>query len=240
MRQELTGRFFRFIQNFRSLYDTTINGLYAKYVEPFKQRHRDLFDFSLLEAIEKAHWETYHSKLLAYIWERDKHAFVAFLNSIAGINPALIAQVKESVSYRIKTEQKTSAGKFIDLLITDDRNWVIAIENKIDAKVSTHETGELQITHYRKWVTKEFPGFNRCFILLSYKDNTKYLINENKWKHCNYSVLFKSLLSIVHPDRITREYQSAVLSLLCDKDASVDDVSMSLYGINQFRIFEDE
>ena len=64
-RQELTGRFFRFIQNFRSLYDTTINGLYAKYVEPFKQRHRDLFDLSLLEAIEKAHWETYHSKLLA-------------------------------------------------------------------------------------------------------------------------------------------------------------------------------
>lgn len=240
VRQELTGRFFRFIQNFRSLYDTTINGLYAKYVEPFKQRHRDLFDLSLLEAIEKAHWETYHSKLLAYIWGRDRHAFVAFLNSIAGIDPALIAQVKESVSYCIKTEQKTSAGKFIDLFITDDRNWVIAIENKIDAKVSTHETGELQITHYRKWVTKEFIGFNRCFILLSHKNNTKYLINEKEWKHCNYSILFKSLLSIVHPDRIMREYQSAVLSLLCDKDASVDDVSMSLYGINQFRIFEDE
>ena len=156
-RQELTGQFSRFIRDFRSLYDMTINGFYAKYVEPFKQRHRDLFDFSLLEAIGKAHWETYHSKLLAYIWERDKNALVAFLNSITGINPALIAQVKESVSYRIKTEQKTSAGKFIDLLITDDQNWVIAIENKISAKVSTHETGELQITITENGLQKSSP-----------------------------------------------------------------------------------
>lgn len=239
-RQELTERFSQFIRDFRSLYSETINDLYAKYVEPFKQRHRDLFDCSLLEAIEKTHWETYHSKLLAYIWQRDKNALIAFLNSIEEIDPAFIAQVKNSASYRIIMEQQTSAGKFIDLLITDDKHWVIAIENKINARISTHETGELQITHYRKWVTKKFPGFNRCFILLSYKDNMKYLTNEIEWKYCNYSVLFKSLLTIVYPDRITREYQSTVLSLLCDKDASADNVSMSLYGINQFRIFEDE
>lgn len=234
-----TQNFHKFIESFRPLYEQTVQEQYDKLVVPFQQQHRDLFDKSVLEVINKHKEEIFHSDILSHIWKKSKSALLSFLRSIDGVDEDFIAKVADSNKYYVHREWPDK----VDIFIAAEQSWVIAIENKVDSKVHNRAgTDKSQLTHYRKCVEKECPKskFDHCFILLSHRDNTSYLENEPQWKVCSYLTLFKSLLAIENPDRITREYLSALLGLLCDKNLNPDEAKKSLHSIKQFRSLENE
>lgn len=234
-----TQKFHKFIKSFRPLYEQTVDEQYDKIVVPFQQQHRDLFDKSVLEVINKHKEEIFHSNILSHIWEKSKSALLSFLRSIEGVDEDFIAKVANSNKYYVHREWPDK----VDICIAAEQSWIIAIENKVDSKVHNRaRTDKSQLAHYKKCVERECPKpkFDHYFILLSHRDNTSYLENESEWKYCSYLTLFKSLLAIENSDRITREYQSVLLGLLCDKSLNPDEAKKSLHSINQFKFLEDE
>jgi hypothetical protein len=236
--KSLTIEFSNFIESFRPLYDKTVEECFNKIILPFQKQHRDLFTRSLLEVIDRHKRENYHSKILAHIWKQDRKALCTFLNHLK-MDDSFIQKVAKS-QYYISCEKPDR----IDIFITDNRSWAIAIENKVKSIVHNRgHTDKLQLTYYKKCVEKKFPKskYDHCFILLSHRDNTGFLETEQEWRYCTYAVLLKSLLEIENPDRLTREYQSTLLGLLLpNKNLDLKNVQKSLHSINQFRIFEDE
>ncbi len=238
-----TQKFHKFIKSFRPLYEQTVDEQYDKIVVPFQQQHRDLFDKSSLEEIYTLDWERFHSYMLAYIWRNRQSALSSLLGLVKGVGKEFIAKVEASDKIISRTEFPISTKgpqKRIDIVISDNKSWAVIVENKVNARVSLYKDGKSQINHYREGAQKMFPGYDLCFILLSLRENTSYLENESEWKYCSYSTLLKSLLTIDDPDGMTRDHQSAILSLLCNQSLNPDEAKKSLDSINQFRFLEDE
>lgn len=111
---------------------------YQRDIIPFLQSHSYLASDSVLSIIDKEYWETYHSKILAQIWSCSRHETLCrFMRSIGADEIAhLITQSEYKVKVELpltKSRNKTRNGKRIDILITDNKSWVIVIENKINA-----------------------------------------------------------------------------------------------------------
>ena len=109
---------------------------YQRDIIPFLQSHSYLASDSVLSIIDKEYWETYHSKILAQIWNCSRSKILCrFMRSIGADEIAhLITQSEYKVKAELpltKSRNKTRNGKRIDILITDNKSWVIVIENKI-------------------------------------------------------------------------------------------------------------
>lgn len=206
------------IANIRLQYQKVIEA-YQRDIIPFLQSHSYLASDSVLSIIGKEYWETYHSKMLAQIWNCSQSEILCrFMHSIGADE---IAHLITQSEYKVKTElpltksrNKTRNGKRIDILITDNKSWVIVIENKINARVSKHGREDSQLARYRKWVEEKFPApqYKQCFILLSLRNNRCQC--EEGWLYCDYLFLFQILLNCSYRDRLVEEYLTTLYSLL--------------------------
>lgn len=192
---------------------------YQRDIIPFLQSHSYLASDSVLSIIDKEYWETYHSKILAQIWNCSRSEILCrFMRSIGADEIAhLITQSEYKVKVELpltKSRNKTRNGKRIDILITDNKSWVIVIENKINARVSKHGREDSQLARYRKWVEEKYPAsrFKQCFVLLSLRDNRRQC--EKDWIYCNYLTLFQGLLNCGYRDRIVEDYLATLYKLL--------------------------
>ena len=192
---------------------------YQRDIIPFLQSHSYLGSDSVLSIIDKECWETYHSKILAQIWNRSHHEILChFIRSIgANYIAQLILQSEYEIAIELpltKSRNKTRNGKRIDILITDNKSWIIDIENKINAQVSKHGRADSQLACYRKWVEEKYPAsrFKQCFVLLSLRDNRRQC--EKDWIYCDYLTLFQGLLNCGYRDRIIEDYLATLYKLL--------------------------
>ena len=172
-----------------------------------------------MSIIDEECWETYHSKILAQIWNRSHHEILChFIRSIgANYIAQLIPQSEYEIAIELpltKSRNKTRNGKRIDILITDNKSWIIVIENKINAQVSKHGRADSQLACYRKWVEEKYPAsrFKQCFVLLSLRDNRRQC--EKDWIYCDYLTLFQGLLNCGYRDRIIEDYLATLYKLL--------------------------
>lgn len=140
---------------------------------------------------------------------------------IRSIGANYIAQLIPQSEYEIaielpltKSRNKTRNGKRIDILITDNKSWIIVIENKINVQVSKHGRADSQLACYRKWVEEKYPAsrFKQCFVLLSLRDNRRQC--EKDWIYCDYLTLFQGLLNCGYRDRIIEDYLATLYKLL--------------------------
>ena len=192
---------------------------YQRDIIPFLQSHSYLASDSVLSIIDKEYWETYHSKILAQIWNCSRSKILCrFMRSIGADEIAhLITQSEYKVKAELpltKSRNKTRNGKRIDILITDNKSWIIVIENKINAQVSKHGRADSQLACYRKWVEEKYPAsrFKQCFVLLSLRDNRRQC--EKDWIYCDYLTLFQGLLNCGYRDRIIEDYLATLYKLL--------------------------
>ena len=192
---------------------------YQRDIIPFLQSHSYLASDSVLSIIDKECWETYHSKILAQIWNRSHHEILChFIRSIgANYIAQLIPQSEYEIAIELpltKSRNKTRNGKRIDILITDNKSWIIVIENKINARISKHGREDSQLARYRKWVEEKYPAsrFKQCFVLLSLRNNRRQC--EKDWLYCDYLTLFQGLLNCGYRDRIIEDYLATLYKLL--------------------------
>ena len=192
---------------------------YQRDIIPFLQSHSYLASDSVLSIIDKEYWETYHSKMLAQIWNCSRSEILCrFMRSIGADEIAhLITQSEYKVKAELpltKSRKKTRNGTRIDILITDNKSWVIVIENKINARISKHGREDSQLARYRKWVEEKYPAsrFKQCFVLLSLRDNRRQC--EKDWIYCDYLTLFQGLLNCGYRDRIVEDYLATLYKLL--------------------------
>lgn len=217
-RQNLLCQFKDSVAKIRLHYQKVIEA-YQRDIIPFLQSHSYLASDSVLSIIGKEYWETYHSKMLAQIWNCSHSEILCRFMRSNGADE--IAHLITQSEYKVKTElqltksrNKTRNGKRIDILITDNKSWVIVIENKINARVSKHGREDSQLACYRKWVEEKFPApqYKQCFILLSLRNNRCQC--EEGWLYCDYLFLFQILLNCSYRDRLVEEYLTTLYSLL--------------------------
>ena len=135
-------------------------------------------EWTFLETIKVAQWETIMANLLAFYFRPEEEHGLGnlFLSSLlscyeaegpeeAGTGASWLAGELDLPEVSVQTEVVTSNNKRIDILITSSQ-WVIAIEFKIN-----HELDN-PLGDYVAYVEKEFaavPEQNRCYIILSPK-----------------------------------------------------------------------
>ena len=204
VQQNLLYQFKDSVAKIRLHYQRVIE-TYQRDIIPFLQSHSYLASDSVLSIIDKEYWETYHSKILAQIWNCSRSKILCHFMRFIGADE--IAHLITQSEYKVKTElpltksrNKTRNGKRIDILITDNKSWVIVIENKINARVSKHGREDSQLARYRKWVEEKYPAshFKQCFVLLSLRNNRRQC--EKDWIYCDYLTLFQGLLNCGYRD----------------------------------------
>lgn len=240
----LESNFIHSCKILNSLYKTEQNRLKEKYVEPFTKEYSFLEQKSVLQVINKHHWETFHSLILKYLWKNPK-LLCAFVKKVPNIeNRDLILDLIKQGNYiieeehSIKNKKSGKAERFIDLLITDtNKKWLIVIENKIYSDVSKNKNGKgNQLDSYHHYIEKHkaFQTFeNKIYILLSHCDNKKYANAE--WTYIDYYVVFSSMLENIDTNNaILIDYLKTLYQLLFNDREINSDVS--LYSIRKFYI----
>ena len=136
--QNLLHQFKDSVAKIRLQYQKVVE-TYQRDIIPFLQSHSYLGSDSVLSIIDKECWETYHSKILAQIWNRSHHEILChFIRSIgANYIAQLIPQSEYEIAIELpltKSRNKTRNGKRIDILITDNKSWIIVIETLLSTK----------------------------------------------------------------------------------------------------------
>jgi len=196
----------------------------------FRQEYSFLKSKSVLQFIGESHLERHHSKLLEYIWKSNQRIFLDFILSIPQLsnNEQLREWILEG-NYSIGSEIKTTDGKFIDLLITDNKKrFCIVIENKINSAVSRYGNDKLQLDSYYKHVNKKMPkNTEKYFLLLSHRDNKKYTV-KNKWIYTSYYPVFHSITTNISnysvEDDYLKQYAEALFSILFNSEEMWDNI----------------
>lgn len=233
LKEKNTGlRFLPFCENLNPLFIAEQKRINEKYIEPFVKNNSFLKDKSLLEIIKKHDWETFHSLILKYIWENPKY-FQSFISKIENLkNKKNILSSIAQHNYSIQEEHSTNHNKRIDLLIIDySREWLIAIENKINSGV-----GKNQLDNYSRYLdtNKNFKSFtNKIYILLSFRDNSKYVENRN-WLYADYYKVFSSILENNTTDPIIIDYLKTLYLLIFEGRYIGESIGFSLYTANKF------
>lgn len=216
--------------------------VHQTYVMPFQQQYSFLQHGapSFLELLGCSTRETYHSKILAYLWSLNnpygRKAFGAFL-SLAGIDDIDTTRGL----YNIYTEHHTGYAnrddvlnnRRIDLLaVSHTERWVIIIENKVCSRVNTWEDGKqgmTQLKGYQKYCqsNRAFRNYQKYYILLSYNTQNKTCA-EIGWHYVDYHQLFQSLFP--YRDSIqVQQYLITLWSLLVESPNTPSRTSLTAY-----------
>ena len=120
--------------------------------------------------------------------------------------------------FSTKQQRKQSISlRRMDLFIKDEKNkWLIVIENKIDSKIRVEKGSQLDA--YSEFCKRNYPQYNKLYILLSYReDNFKDIENskkESEWLPMNYYSVFNVLLKYAEEDNFIKEYLKILYFLL--------------------------
>lgn len=227
------AKFLQFCENLNPLFVAEQKRINEKYIQPFVKDNSFLKDKSLLEVIEKHDWETFHSLILKYIWENPKY-LQSFISKIKDI-PAkrnIISLIAED-DYSVQEEHSTTNNKRIDLLISDNLGrWLIVIENKINSEVRNN-----QLKNYSRYLdtNKNFEAYTyKVYILLSFRDNHKYITENNDWLYVDYYKVFSSILENKPTDPIIIDYLKTLYLLIFENRHIGEDIMFSLYTARKF------
>ena len=132
------------------------------------------------------------SRILAFYFEpKNEHGFNTLFAE------ALLDAIKHEyifIDNDIKVDTEVYAdGKFLDIVLCNN-DWVICIENKIDAGLY-NELGE-----YKKYIEKNYAQPTKIFIVLYLKEiksEGKEKIKQHQFKQLSYMELFSSIKSKV-------------------------------------------
>ena len=214
--------FSAFIDDLVPFYGTLWDEFYKTRIAGFIEKYPYLNNAGILDVIEKARHETYHSKLLKHAWKctpDGRKRLARFIGSLPDIpnREKLLSGIARD-RYEVETEhvcQRWNKDAFhdkrIDLLIRGN-GWQIVIENKIYSEVTTIKR-HTQLDNYRRYVEKTMPDdYDRTlFILLSHCDNSAYC--GDCWRYTDYSHVFNSLIASP-TDPIIENYLATLFRLL--------------------------
>ena len=218
--------FFIFCKELELLYPTAIKSLSQKYIIPFLEQSPFLTSSSYLQAVlHRERKETDHSLFLKYVLSQCKYGCSILWDfcNIIRCQSEWMNAIKQN-TYTVKSEFSTKRQRKqslslrrMDLLIKDDKNqWLIVIENKIDSKIRVEKGSQLDA--YSEICERDYPQYNKLYILLSYReDNFKDIENSKKgseWLCLNYYSVFNVLLKYAEKDDFIKEYLKILYFLL--------------------------
>ena len=218
--------FFIFCKELELLYPTAIKSLSQKYIIPFLEQFPFLTSPSYLQAVlHRERKETDHSLFLKYVLSQCKCGSSILLDfcNIIGCQSEWINAIKQNTytvesEFSTKQQRKQSISlRRMDLFIKDEKNkWLIVIENKIDSKIRVEKGSQLDA--YSEFCKRNYPQYNKLYILLSYReDNFKDIENskkESEWLPMNYYSVFNVLLKYAEEDNFIKEYLKILYFLL--------------------------
>ena len=208
------------------LYPTAIKSLSQKYIIPFFEQFPFLTSpFYLQAVLHRERKETDHSLFLKYVLSQCKCGSSILLDfcNIIGCQSEWINAIKQNTytvesEFSTKQQRKQSISlRRMDLFINDEKNkWLIVIENKIDSKIRVEKGSQLDA--YSEFCKRNYPQYNKLYILLSYReDNFKDIENskkESEWLPMNYYSVFNVLLKYAEEDDFIKEYLNILYFLL--------------------------
>ena len=218
--------FFIFCKELELLYPTAIKSLSQKYIIPFLEQFPFLTSpFYLQAVLHRERKETDHSLFLKYVLSQCKCGSSILLDfcNIIGCQSEWINAIKQNTytvesEFSTKQQRKQSISlRRMDLFIKDEKNkWLIVIENKIDSKIRVEKGSQLDA--YSEFCKRNYPQYNKLYILLSYReDNFKDIENskkESEWLPMNYYSVFNVLLKYAEEDNFIKEYLKILYFLL--------------------------
>lgn len=239
LHQKYSNKLNSVIEEINILYRKESEYTYEKYIMPFIDKYSFLQTPSILSAINKLQYETFHSLILKKLWnpQNGQQLLSNFISTIDDIPLNEKIKIQEYIlqgNYSIKEEHTIRENKKrIDLLITENsKKWLIIIENKINATISVSKNKTQLQYYYQYGETKLKEYTDRYYILLSHRDNQKDIIAP--WIYATYNNVFLSLIKTIPEKRITQDYLASLFSLLYPNNISQDDIGNSLYMSYQF------
>jgi len=213
--QDKLDRFNKIISDLFVIKDLVIDQR-IKETKVIISQNPEIFRLSTFELMEHNFRENTHSNILRYLFDYNMIGDVAIeiLSKIlTGISSKGADQIVEKLrqkKYSVEREVLTENGR-MDLFFVDETNrFTIVIENKINAKValksseSPEKNQYTQLDEYKNFVDKQFPSFDKLFILLSHRpqenDFPPYII-------ITYNQLSQALFSVLSEDPILSEYK---------------------------------
>lgn len=238
-RQEYSNKLDCITDEINLLYEKESEYAYKEYIKPFTDKYSFLQTPSILKAIKKLEYETFHSLILKELWnpQYGKQLLADFITTIDDISLSDKTKLQEYIlqgDYFIEEEHTIRENrKRIDLLITDNaKKWFIIIENKINASINISKN-KTQLQYYYKYGEEELNEYiDRYYILLSHRDNKKDAVAP--WKYVSYNNVFLSLIRTIPQTRIAKDYLSSLFNLLYPNNISQNSINNSLYKSHQF------
>lgn len=214
--------FFIFCRDLELLYPIVIRSLYQKHIVPFLEQYPFLTSPSYLQAVlNRERKETDHSLFLKYVLSQCKCGSSILLDfcNIMECQPDWINKIGQNAytvesEFSTKQQRKQSISlRRMDLFIRDDKNkWLIVIENKIDSKIRVEKGSQLDA--YSDFCKRNYPQYNKLYILLSYREDNFKDIKNTEWLSMNYYSVFNILLKYVSENDFIKEYLRTLYCLL--------------------------
>lgn len=214
--------FFIFCRELELLYPTAIKSLSQKYIIPFLEQFPFLTSPSYLQAVlHRERKETDHSLFLKYVLSQCKCGSSILLDfcNIIECQSEWINAIKQNTytvesEFSTKQQRKQSISlRRMDLFIKDEKNkWLIVIENKIDSKIRVEKGSQLDA--YSDFCKRNYPQYNKLYILLSYREDNFKDIKNTEWLSMNYYSVFNILLKYVSENDFIKEYLRTLYCLL--------------------------
>lgn len=176
--QEYSNKLDRIIDEINFLYERESEYTYKECIIPFTNKYSFLQTPSILEAINKLKYETFHSLILKELWnpQHGKQLLANFITTIDDISTSDKIKLQEYIiqgNYSIEEEHTIKNNKKrIDLLITDNaKKWFVIIENKIEASVSISSENKTQLQYYYQYGERKLKEYtDKFYILLSHRN----------------------------------------------------------------------
>ncbi len=116
--------FSEFCNELNGLYEAKKNTIYNDHIHSFKNKYSFLKEISLLKVIEKHDYETYHSKILKYLWDSStkfgSEALLSFLKEI-GVEDKVLESISNK-DYSLKDKKYVDYFKYYILLSHRDNS----------------------------------------------------------------------------------------------------------------------
>lgn len=207
----------------------------------FRESYSFLKETSVIECIKKEQRETYHSHILAKLWNNPifgANLLKELLSLISDIQNR--EQVQEWIlekDYDVKEEDVTNENKKPDIIIIDrKKRWGIVLENKINSSV--HGDEKTQLEYYSLHINRILPNDAiKIQILLSHTLKNKQYAKEFNWIYIDYYLILQTLIKNYNgTESLLQQYIMHLFYLLFrDKNIgeAISDES-SIYEMNDF------
>lgn len=173
-----------------------------------EDRKNKELDFNVFKALGVTRKEVIQSRFLAYLLSPKEYHYqgAKFLNAFLALINFEPIPAEKSGRIRVSTEHpagKDSAGEDLgrmDIVIDYRPEWLIVIENKIDAG-----EGDQQLPRYQKWLEKQDKVRQKPLIFLTPTGHEAVSAERESYKTLSYLAIakkFEELLPQIKPDSV--------------------------------------